>query len=153
MPRFLARHRVISKLKSLNLWRSSSSHAMVLPVCSRTGDVIEPAVKEQWFARSSKLFKICNDAVRENQLEIIPKMRVNLWNNYVRSFSTKDWCISRQLWWGQQIPAFECKLNNQSKWISARSEEEARVAAVEYFSKHTEVSFTNQEICIQQGLQ
>ena len=73
MPRFTARHKVIEKLKELNLFRGSKSHEMVLPVCSRTGDVIEPLLKEQWFANSSKLFKVCDEAVQRNELELIPK--------------------------------------------------------------------------------
>jgi valyl-tRNA synthetase len=73
MPRFLARHKVINKLKEMNLWRETKSHEMNLPVCSRTGDIIEPLLREQWFANSSKLFKICQEAVLDQSLQLIPK--------------------------------------------------------------------------------
>ncbi len=158
LPRFLARHKVLERLKSMNLWRSSSSHQMTLPVCSRTGDVIEPALKEQWFARSSELFRVCQTAVETNKLEIMPKMRVNLWNSYARSFTTKDWCISRQLWWGQQIPAYKCRLIGGEeltagvRWISARDEAEARREAIKYFSGVRQAPVIDNEISVEQGI-
>ncbi len=157
MPRFLARHKVLDRLKSVNLLRGSSSHQMTLPLCSRTGDVIEPAVREQWFARSAELFQVCQTAVEKNELEIIPKMRINLWSNYSKSFTTKDWCISRQLWWGQQIPAYKCMLigakhdTDGVKWISAQNEDEARREAVEHFSFLQRATVTENQISVEQG--
>ena len=98
MPRFEARYKVIEKLKSINMWRESKDHEMTLPTCSRTGDIIEPLLKEQWFVKSSEVFKICGVAVENGSLELIDKFRENLWHHYVKSFTQKDWCISRQLW-------------------------------------------------------
>ncbi len=98
MPRFEARYKVIQRLKSLNLWRESKEHEMTLPTCSRTGDIIEPLLKEQWFVKSSEVFNICGKAVEDGSLKLIAEFRGNLWNHYVKSYIQKDWCISRQLW-------------------------------------------------------
>lgn len=151
MPRFEARHKVIDMLKSKKLWRYCSNHEMVLPICSRTGDVIEPVLKEQWFADSAKLFKICDDAVKSNDLKIMPKMRTNLWNHYSKSYTTKDWCISRQLWWGQQIPAFIASYNGESKWFTTPDIESAKIEAVKYFQDLFKKQIDASEVTIKQG--
>lgn len=152
MPRFEARWKVIDRLKKLNLWRGQSDHAMSLPTCSRTGDVIEPMLKDQWFARVPHLFDICSQAVVDGSTRLIPPNRVLLWNNYFTAYQKKDWCISRQLWWGQQIPAYRCRPDddnqnaseNQEKWFVGRTKDEARSKAIEYFQ--------TDKIIIQQGL-
>ena len=125
---------------------------MVLPICSRTGDVIEPVLKEQWFADSAKLFKICDDAVKSNELKIMPKMRTNLWNHYSKAFTTKDWCISRQLWWGQQIPAFICLCHGETKWFTAQDSETAKFDAVKYFEELFNKKVDHSEVTIKQGI-
>jgi valyl-tRNA synthetase len=146
MPRFEARHKVVERLKSLNLFEEAKDHEMVLPLCSRTGDVLEPLLKEQWFVKASKLFEICGKAVLDGSLELISESRVNLWNYYVNNFTTKDWCISRQLWWGQQIPAYKCSpidKPDDSKWFSSHNQDQALRQAQKYFN--------TDKISIQQG--
>ena len=98
MPRFDARYKVVQQLKSMNLLIESKDHEMILPMCSRTGDVIEPLLKEQWFVKSSEIFKICEKAVEDGSLKLTAEFRSNLWNHYAKNFTQKDWCISRQLW-------------------------------------------------------
>lgn len=145
MPRFEARAKVLQKLKSLDLLREIKEHEMVLPICSRTGDVIEPLLKEQWFAKSSELFKICGDSVKDGRLKLIPEFRNNLWNHYVNAFK-KDWCISRQLWWGQQIPAYKCWPKNEPnnfKWFAAHDKADALKKSSEHFN--------TEDLNIQQG--
>lgn len=140
MPRFDARWRVIDRLKKLNLWRGQGEHAMSVPTCSRTGDIIEPMLKEQWFARAPQLFDVCMEAVEKGATRLIPENRMLLWNNYCATFRKRDWCISRQLWWGQRIPAYKCRhavndrgQNDEEKWFVGRSIDEARKKATEYF--------------------
>ena len=118
---------------------------MTLPTCSRTGDIIEPMLKEQWFVDAAKIFKICGDSVRNKRLKLIASFRENLWNHYATEFTKKDWCISRQLVWGQQIAAYKCtcEQSGESKWFSAHSKEEALTKA----SKH----FGSTRIKVQQG--
>lgn len=144
MPRFEARWKVIDRLKKLNLWRGQSDHAMSVPTCSRTGDVIEPMLKDQWFARVPQLFDICSEAVEndDSMTRLIPSNRKLLWNNYSTVFRKKDWCVSRQLWWGQRIPAYKCRPvdgggddgeSSREKWFVARTIDEAKSKAVDHF--------------------
>ena len=102
MKRFDARVKVIEKLKSQDLWVGMKPHKLKLPLCSRTGDLLEPRLKDQWFVKVDEIFKASGEAVANGTMKLIPQSRVNLWSQYVKTF-TKDWCISRQLWWGHQI--------------------------------------------------
>jgi valyl-tRNA synthetase len=95
MPRFLARKKVIKQLESLNLLKDIKDHEMKLPLCSRTGDVLEPMLKSQWFIKSNQLFNDSMKCVEEKQLKLTPKTKENLWSYYYNQFSKKDWCISR----------------------------------------------------------
>lgn len=108
---------------------------MSIPLCSRTGDILEPMLKEQWFLNTEKMFQESQNAVRTSILKLIPKSRENLWNEYTSKFNN-DWCISRQLWWGQQIPAYKCTSKEDNKyftWIAASNIDEARMKGKEYF--------------------
>lgn len=135
MPRFQARYKVIGKLKEMNLYEGEQDHAMSLPTCSRSGDVIEPMLKEQWFIDSPRMFQVCGKSVEDGSLRLVPENRKNLWNHYVETFTKKEWCISRQLWWGQQIPAYKCTNDkNETKWIAAHSEQDARNKARAHFN-------------------
>ncbi|XP_067111873.1 valine--tRNA ligase, mitochondrial [Osmerus mordax] len=136
VKRFDARERVIDALTEKRLFRAKKEHAMSLPVCSRSGDVIEPLLRKQWFVRCEKMAKRAIQAVEEGQLEIIPHFYTKTWKNWLSNIS--DWCISRQLWWGHQIPAYQVVLpdskhTQEERWVWGRSEQEARErAAVKY---------------------
>ncbi len=136
LNRFEARKIVVEKLKALDLYHSTKPHQMTIPICSRTGDIIEPMLKEQWFVRTKEIFKKSENAIENGTLRLIPSSRKNLWNQYALTF-VKDWCISRQLWWGQQIPAYKCHVLGEKfdghKWIVARSLQEAREKAARHF--------------------
>uniref|UniRef100_A0AAR2KAG6 Valine--tRNA ligase, mitochondrial n=1 Tax=Pygocentrus nattereri TaxID=42514 RepID=A0AAR2KAG6_PYGNA len=108
VKRFQARERVISALMEMKLFRGKEDHPMSLPICSRSGDVIEPLLKKQWFVRCEKMAQKAIQAVDEGELEIIPHFYTKTWKNWLSNIS--DWCISRQLWWGHQIPAYRVTL-------------------------------------------
>lgn len=109
---------------------------MTLPICSRSGDIVEPLLKAQWFVRCDSMAVKAIQAVDDGELEIIPPYYTKTWKNWLSSIS--DWCISRQLWWGHQIPAYQVQLPNstakeEERWVWGRSEEDARQrAAVKY---------------------
>uniref|UniRef100_A0AAZ3R9P3 Valine--tRNA ligase, mitochondrial n=1 Tax=Oncorhynchus tshawytscha TaxID=74940 RepID=A0AAZ3R9P3_ONCTS len=129
VKRFDAREQVIDALTEKMLFRGKRDHAMSLPVCSRSGDVIEPLLKKQWFVRCGEM---AQRAVDEGQLEIIPHFYNKTWCSWLSNIS--DWCISRQLWWGHQIPAYRVTLSDSTDtqeelWVWGRSEEEARERA------------------------
>ncbi|XP_028316427.1 valine--tRNA ligase, mitochondrial isoform X2 [Gouania willdenowi] len=136
VKRFDARRLVVDALCEKKLFRGKQSHAMTLPMCSRSGDVIEPLLKKQWFVRCEEMAQKAIEAVEDGRLEIIPHYHTKTWKNFLSNIS--DWCISRQLWWGHQIPAYRLELptstnEHQELWICGRSEDEARSrAAVKY---------------------
>uniref|UniRef100_A0A8B9HLX2 valine--tRNA ligase n=1 Tax=Astyanax mexicanus TaxID=7994 RepID=A0A8B9HLX2_ASTMX len=136
VQRFEARERVISALREMKLFRGKKEHPMSLPVCSRSGDVIEPLLKKQWFVRCEKMAQKAIQAVDEGDLEIIPHFYTKTWKNWLTNIS--DWCISRQLWWGHQIPAYQVTLpdshtDTEERWVWGRSESEAREHAAAKF--------------------
>uniref|UniRef100_A0AAV2K459 valine--tRNA ligase n=1 Tax=Knipowitschia caucasica TaxID=637954 RepID=A0AAV2K459_KNICA len=133
--RFEARQMVVDALVEKKLFRGKREHSMVLPICSRSGDVIEPLLKQQWFVRCEEMATKAVQAVEDGQLEIIPQFYTKTLKHWLSNIS--DWCISRQLWWGHQIPAYRVELHNspdkQERWVWGRSEEEARHrAAAQY---------------------
>ncbi|XP_056153882.1 valine--tRNA ligase, mitochondrial [Lampris incognitus] len=134
--RFDARERVLNALAEKQLLRGKRDHAMSLPICSRSGDIIEPLLKKQWFMRCDEMAARAIQAVENGKLEIIPQFYTKTWKNWLSNIS--DWCISRQLWWGHQIPAYRVSLPSSSEqkeelWVWGRSEEEARERAAVKF--------------------
>ncbi|KAK6916154.1 Aminoacyl-tRNA synthetase, class Ia [Dillenia turbinata] len=139
MPRFKAREAVIEALKEKNLFRGHTNNEMRLGRCSRTNDVVEPLIKPQWYVNCSSIGKDALDAVindENRRIEIIPKQYTAEWKRWMENI--RDWCISRQLWWGHRIPAWYVMLDDDElkdlgsyndRWIVARNEEDARVEA------------------------
>lgn len=129
-PRFTARRRVREALESLGLFRGSRDHTMTLPICSRSGDVVEPMLRKQWFLDCGHMSSQAIDVVAEGKLEFQPSFHAKVWNHFLAQ--QRDWCISRQLWWGHRIPAYRVssfsKLSSSSDeetWVAARTEAEA----------------------------
>uniref|UniRef100_A0A673HCZ5 Valine--tRNA ligase, mitochondrial n=1 Tax=Sinocyclocheilus rhinocerous TaxID=307959 RepID=A0A673HCZ5_9TELE len=134
VKRFDARERVITALMERKLFRGKKKHPMSLPICSRSGDVIEPLLKKQWFVRCQEMSR--KAAVEEGDLQIIPHFYTKMWKSWLSNSS--DWCISRQLWWGHQIPAYRVTLENskdteEEQWVWGRSAAEARQRAAVKF--------------------
>ncbi|XP_026155453.1 valine--tRNA ligase, mitochondrial isoform X2 [Mastacembelus armatus] len=144
VKRFDARQLILDALVEKKLFRGKTNHAMTLPVCSRSGDIIEPLLKKQWFIQCDEMAKKAIQAVEDGQLEIIPHCFTKTWKNWLSNIS--DWCISRQLWWGHQIPAYQVELCNSTEkqeWVWGQSENEARHrAAVKYGVKLEDVTLT-----------
>nr|XP_048674356.1 valine--tRNA ligase, mitochondrial isoform X2 [Caretta caretta] len=133
LNRFVAREKVVSALKERGLYRGMKDHAMVLPLCSRSGDVIENLLKSQWFLRCEGMAQRALEAVESGRLKLTPKFHEKNWRTWLSNIS--DWCISRQLWWGHQIPAYQvsvsgsCDLGKDGSdalWVVGRTEAEAR---------------------------
>ncbi|CAI9595211.1 unnamed protein product [Staurois parvus] len=140
VKRFDAREKIVAALKEKKLYRGESEHSMVLPVCSRSGDVIEHLLKNQWFVNCEKMAQRAIKAVDSGQLQIIPSYHQKNWRNWLSNIS--DWCVSRQLWWGHQIPAYLVTLpemqitsENEGFWVPAHTEEEARKKAAKALGK------------------
>uniref|UniRef100_A0A673C5K5 valine--tRNA ligase n=1 Tax=Sphaeramia orbicularis TaxID=375764 RepID=A0A673C5K5_9TELE len=141
MKRFEARKVVLQALKDRGQFKEIKDNPMVVPVCSRSKDIVEPLLKPQWYVNCTDMGKQAADAVREGRLKIIPDHHLKTWFNWMDNI--RDWCISRQLWWGHRIPAYFITVNDPSDmdghyWVSGRSEEEAREKAAKRFNVSTD---------------
>ncbi|KAJ4964063.1 hypothetical protein NE237_024002 [Protea cynaroides] len=144
MPRFKAREAVIQALKDKMLYREAQNNEMRLGFCSRSNDVVEPMIKPQWFVNCNGMAKEALDAVMNDEnrkIEIIPKQYTAEWKRWLENI--RDWCISRQLWWGHRIPAWYVTLEDDQlkefgvyndHWVVGRNDEEAKLEANRMFS-------------------
>ncbi|MGE3670640.1 MAG: valine--tRNA ligase [Polyangiaceae bacterium] len=106
MERFAARKAVKRRLAELGFERGSRQHTMTLPRSQRSGTIVEPIISTQWFVKMEPLAKPALEAVKAGRTEIRPEEWVKTYNHWLENI--QDWCISRQLWWGHQIPAWFC---------------------------------------------
>lgn len=142
MKRFEARKAVLKALEEAGLYRSTTDNPMVVPVCSRSKDIVEPMIKPQWYVKCDKMAADAADAVRSGKLKIVPEMHQKTWFSWMDNI--RDWCISRQLWWGHRIPAYfvtvddvDAEIGDEADnkfWVSGRSEAEARTNAAMRFN-------------------
>ena len=131
LDRFEARKRVVADLEAQGLLVQTKKHRLMVPRCARTGQVVEPMLTDQWFVAVSKpgpdgrsIADKAIHAVDSGQVRFVPENWVNTYNQWMRNI--QDWCISRQLWWGHQIPAW---YGTGGEIFVARSEDEAREKA------------------------
>ncbi|MBK7517180.1 MAG: valine--tRNA ligase [Betaproteobacteria bacterium] len=131
LDRFVARKQVVADLEAQGLLVETKKHRLVVPRCARTGQVVEPMLTDQWFVAVNKpgadgrsIAAKAIDAVASGQVRFVPEQWVNTYNHWMTNI--QDWCISRQLWWGHQIPAW---YGTGGELFVARSEEEARQRA------------------------
>lgn len=140
LPRFLARDPIINALANMDLFVSKMSHRMELPRCSRSKDVIEFITKPQWFLNCDKMSADAIRAVETKKLCIEPSKFENEWKRWHEN--SIDWCLSRQIWWGHQIPAYQCNIGNKSIWVAAHTEQEARAKAMDKFGMDVSTDVT-----------
>jgi len=131
LDRFVARKKVVADLEALGLLVETKKHKLMVPRCARTGQVVEPMLTDQWFMAMSQPGRdgesIAGRAIRavENgDVQFVPPQWVNTWNHWMGNI--QDWCISRQLWWGHQIPAW---YGSAGEIFVGRDEAEARAKA------------------------
>ncbi|MCB1169060.1 MAG: valine--tRNA ligase [Leptospiraceae bacterium] len=106
LDRFEARKQIKQKLQELGLERGSQEHVMSLGKSQRSGAIVEPMISTQWFVKTGPLAEVAIDSVEKGQIKFYPAQWANLYFSWMREI--RDWCISRQLWWGHQIPAWHC---------------------------------------------
>jgi valyl-tRNA synthetase len=114
LDRFVARKAVIADLETQGFLVEVKKHKLMVPRCARTGQVIEPMLTDQWFVAMNKvspqdptgksIAQKAIDAVDSGAVKFVPEQWVNTYNQWMGNI--QDWCISRQLWWGHQIPAW-----------------------------------------------
>ena len=124
LDRFAARKQILVDLKSQALLVSEKPYKLRVPRSGRTGVIVEPMLTDQWFVKMDGLAKQGLDTVARGEVRFYPDHWTSTYNHWLKNI--QDWCISRQLWWGHQIPAW---YDDQGNVYVARSEGEARKQA------------------------
>ncbi|MEI9814004.1 MAG: valine--tRNA ligase [Acidobacteriota bacterium] len=106
MDRFEARKAVVAKLQELGLIEKIEDHKLSVGKCQRSRTVVEPLVSKQWWMKMKPLAEPAIAAVRDGRIQFVPENWEKTYFNWMENI--RDWCISRQLWWGHRIPAWHC---------------------------------------------
>jgi valyl-tRNA synthetase len=137
MNRYVARKAVVAELERIGLLQKVVPHKHMVPICGRTNEVVEPMLTDQWYVAMSKpapagtytpgrsLADVALESVSSGHVKFFPEHWTNTYNHWLSNI--QDWCISRQLWWGHQIPAW---YDENGKIFVARNEADAQALAL-----------------------
>ena len=106
MDRYEARKQMVAELDEMGLLVKVEDHSHNVGTHDRCKTVVEPLIKPQWFVKMDELIKPAVEAVKSKEIELIPERMEKTYFNWTDNI--RDWCISRQLWWGHRIPAYYC---------------------------------------------
>src|ERR1700687_452493 len=123
LDRFEARKRIVEDLKTRGLLEKVTGHTHAVGICERSRTIVEPRASTQWFCKMKPLAEPAIAAVERGEIQIVPDNRREEYFNWMRN--TRDWTLSRQLWWGHRIPAWYCKEN---KHVTVAREAPAKCA-------------------------
>jgi valyl-tRNA synthetase len=126
LERFEARARILADLRSSDLLVSEKPYRLRVPRSGRTGVIVEPMLTDQWFVKMDGFAKRGLAAVVNGDVKFYPEHWTNLYNQWLEKI--QDWCISRQLWWGHQIPAWYDDKGNI--YVARTADEAGKLAAV-----------------------
>lgn len=107
MDRYACRKALIADLEEQGLLVKAEAHSHNVGTHDRCGATVEPMVKQQWFVKMDELIRPAVEAVKNGEIKLIPKRMEKTYFNWTDNI--RDWCISRQLWWGHRIPAYYCQ--------------------------------------------
>jgi valyl-tRNA synthetase len=124
LDRFEARKKIVADLRRQDLLVSEKPYRLRVPRSGRTGVIVEPMLTDQWFVKMDGLAKTGLDAVATGKVKFFPEHWTATYNQWLEKI--QDWCISRQLWWGHQIPAW---YDEEGDVYVARNEEDAKKQA------------------------
>jgi len=132
--RFDVRYTIQDDLKKLGLYVDKKDNPMNVPLCEKSKDVIEPLIKPQWWMKMQELADEAMKVVKNGDIIIRPESSEKSYFRWMEGIN--NWCLSRQLWWGHQIPCYFAQIEgkqhdktNDDLWFSGRTEEEARSKA------------------------
>jgi valyl-tRNA synthetase len=134
LDRYEARKRVVADLEALGLVEKIEEHAHTVPYGDRGGVPIEPYLTEQWYLKAEVLAKPAIESVEQGRTVLLPKMAESIFFEWMRNI--QPWCISRQLWWGHQIPAW---YGPDGTIFVDESEAEAKAAAETHYGEPVEL--------------
>jgi valyl-tRNA synthetase len=135
LDRFEARDRVVAEVEHLGLLEKIEDHLHAVPHGDRSGTVLEPWLTDQWYVNAAELAKPAIAAVETGATRFVPKHWENTYFEWMRNI--QPWCISRQLWWGHQIPAWH---GPDGEIFVAESEDEAVAAATAHYGKPVDLT-------------
>ncbi len=130
LDRFEARKRVVADLEAQELVAKVEDHVLMVPHGDRSGVVLEPYLTDQWFCDAKTLAHAAIDAVETGRTRFVPRQWENTFFEWMRNI--QPWCISRQIWWGHQIPAWYAP---DGKVFVEESEAEAQAAAAAHYGR------------------
>ncbi len=134
MERFAARKQIVADMEALGLVDKIEKHVHTVPHGDRSAVPIEPWLSEQWYCDAVTLAKPAIKAVEEGRTRFVPQQWENTYFAWMRNI--EPWCISRQLWWGHQIPAW---YGPDGKYFVAETEAEAQANADKHYGKNVEL--------------
>jgi len=106
LDRFACREKLWGDMAQAGLTIKTEPYTMQVPRSQRGGEIIEPMISTQWFVKMEPLAKPALEVVRKGEIKIVPERFTKIYYNWLENI--RDWCISRQLWWGHRIPAWHC---------------------------------------------
>jgi valyl-tRNA synthetase len=134
LDRYDARKKVVEEIEALGLLDKIEPHTHMVPYGDRSGVVIEPWLTDQWFVDAATLAKPAIEAVETGKTRFVPKHWENTYFEWMRNI--QPWCISRQIWWGHQVPAW---YGPDGAFFVEETEKEAEAAALKHYGKAVEL--------------
>ena len=132
LDRYDAREKLWADMEEAGLALKKEDYTLNVPRSQRGGEVIEPLLSWQWYVDAEPMAKMALEAVRSGRVKIVPERFNKIWENWLTNI--RPWCISRQLWWGHQIPIWYVN-GDESEFVCAKSEAEAYAIAAEKYGK------------------
>ena len=134
LDRFVARRQIVKDLKDLNLIEKIEDTVHFVPYGDRSNTVLEPRLTDQWFLNCKSLAESSIKAVKNNKTEFIPRNWEKTFFNWMNNI--EPWCISRQLWWGHQLPVW---YGPDSKTFVEETKEKAKKAAFQHYGENVDL--------------
>jgi len=134
LDRFVAREKIVAEMEALGLLERIDDHVLMLPYGDRSGVVIEPRLTDQWFVDAATLARPAIEAVEAGRIRFVPRHWESTYFDWMRNI--QPWCVSRQIWWGHQIPAW---YGPDGTIFVEMTEAEALCAAAKHYGRDTDL--------------
>ena len=128
LDRFDCRTKLWTDMEAAGLVIKVDPHMQRVPRSQRGGEIIEPLVSSQWFVKTKGMGEKALKAVEDGSIQIVPQRFNKIWSNWLTDI--RDWCVSRQLWWGHRIPVWYVGETGEDEYVVARNDNEARQKAI-----------------------